>query len=113
MTKEPIYDDGAYCVEIVVEGRWKKKKTGKYLSRNYNHITLAYALHHFEDFTRQGRAIRIVYEPTSRVVRDNCNVFTSEAYTSWHRYLDNKIAEIKTREGNRVRASEVEVYDQR
>lgn len=87
--KEPTYDGGKYCVEHMVEGNWKKKKTGKYLSRNWNHITLGYATHQFITLTRLGNAARLVYEPAHRTVIDNKFLWSSPEHLAWHQVLES------------------------
>ena len=87
MMKEPTYDGGKYCVEYMEYGKWRKKKTGKYLSRNWNHITLRYAIHQFIEQTKLGFASRIVFEPTGRLVTDNHSLHQAPEWRAWKNAL--------------------------
>jgi hypothetical protein len=103
MSKEPTYDGGKYCVEHLEEGRWKKTKTGKFLSRNWNHITLSYAVYQYEQKTLVGEAARIVYEPTNRIVVDNSNIHTTAAWRDWkYETLGKQLDRIRSSEKERI-----------
>lgn len=86
--KEPTYDNGEYCVEFMEDGKWRKKKTGKYLSRNWNHITLRYAIQQFTEQTMLGSASRIVHERSSGVVAANQFLHQSPEWRTWKNVID-------------------------
>lgn len=94
----PTYDGGDYCVEHMELGLWKKKKTGIYLARNWNHITLAYALTQYEHLTRLGNAARIVHEPSNKRITENSVLFHTVAAGAWGELLRTHIDGIRALE---------------